>query len=212
MDRLQQTLWLEWSGLPAALNRLRANGWLVFKKLVELDCQAGRRPGMFECPLAELAERCGLAPGTLEKIVLALRRKKYIRCFLPDNHAEPALFEIRTPIQTPEPPEAVARRLTDPHLRDPTVYRYAVPAETAATDERKIQEVIDYYLNHLSQKINSFVLDEIEIAARRFPIEAIRQMIDRGARHEIRTMSWVLRQLIRDHEKAEVRKKARAGA
>src|SRR5262245_49914409 len=80
-DRYEEADWLEWSGLPAALNTARANGWLVFKKLVELDCRAGRRPGIVEISIAELAGRCGLTAETTAKVVETLRKKKYLRCF-----------------------------------------------------------------------------------------------------------------------------------
>jgi DNA-binding transcriptional ArsR family regulator len=200
MDRDEQALWLEWSGLPAALNKLRANGWLVFKTLVEIDCRAARRPGIVEVSVAELAERCGLTPEAVAKVVEALRKKKYLRCFLPDHPDETALIEIRAPIATPIPPEEVARRVLDPHLRDVLQYRYAHPPEAPA-DMGKIQEVVDLYLNRISQKMNSFILEQIEIVAARFAIEDIRRTVDRAARHEIRTIGWVLKELIREQGK-----------
>lgn len=202
-DRYQQAQWLEWSGLPLALNGARQGAWSVFKKLIELDCHAGRRPGTVEISLEELGERVGIAPDKVEAIIATLRKKKYLRCFLPDSAQEVALFEIRVPVVTPVSPEEVAQRTTDPFLRDPAQYRYIAAEEAAAPDERKVQEVVDYYLNHLSQKVNGFVVEEIEIAARRFPLETIRLAIDRAARHEIRSMSWVLKQLFRDQKKKD---------
>ncbi len=201
IERLEQALWLEWSGLPAALNKARANGWLVFRKIVELDCEAHRRPEAVEVTLEELGERCGLEPDVVAKVLEALRKKKYLRCFIPDNPSEQALVEIRTPVKTPKSAEAVARATADPHLRDPGDYRYAREEEKPAADERHVQEAVDYYLNHLSQKMNSVILEQIEIAARRFQAEELRLAIDRAARHEIRSMTWVLKELIRDHQK-----------
>ncbi len=49
--------------------------------------------------------------------------------------------------------------------------------------------------------MNSVILEQIEIAARRFQAEELRLAIDRAARHEIRSMTWVLKELIRDHQK-----------
>lgn len=201
IERLEQALWLEWSGLPAALNKARTNGWLVFRTVVELDCAAHRAPEAVEVTLDELGERCGLDAETVAKVLEALRKKKYLRCFIPDNPSEPALIEIRSPVKTPRAPEDVARAMADPHLRDPGDYRYAREEDKPKIDERKVQEAVDYYLNHLSQKMNSVILEEIEIAARRFPAESLRLTIDRAARHEIRSMTWVLKELIRDHQK-----------
>ena len=101
-DRYGEAEWLEWSGLPAALNAARANGWLVFKKLVDLDCRAARRPGIVEISIGELAERCGLTPETTEKVIEALRKKKYLRCFVPEHPEETALIDVPagTPLKT----------------------------------------------------------------------------------------------------------------
>ncbi|MEN6627408.1 MAG: hypothetical protein ABFD69_14385 [Candidatus Sumerlaeia bacterium] len=201
LERFEQALWLEWSGLPAALNKVRANGWLVMRKVAELDCAAHRRPEAVEVTLEELGARCGLEPDVVVKVLEALRKKKYLRCFIPDNASEPALIEIRSPIKTPLPPDEVAKIITDPHLRDPGDYRYARAEDEPKIDDKKVQEAVDYYLNHLSQKMNSVILEQIEIAARRFTAESLRLAIDRAARHEIRSMTWVLKELIRDHQK-----------
>jgi len=207
LDRYGQAEWLEWSGLPGALNKARSGGWAVFKKIAELDCRAHRCPGTVEVSLAELSERCGIPAETAAKIVEALRRKKYLRCYLPDHPEEPALIEIRVPIRTPVPFEEVARRVPDPHLRDSSTYRYASKQQEVEVDEKKVQEVVDLYLNYLSQKMNTFILEQIEIAARRFPLEEIRLTIERAARHNLRNMGWVLKELIRDHAKREKKRK-----
>ena len=41
LDPNLATLWIQFSGLPAALNKAKANGWLVFKTLIELDTRRG---------------------------------------------------------------------------------------------------------------------------------------------------------------------------
>lgn len=209
MSRIEQAEWLEWSGLPLELNKVRQGAWPVFHKLAELDCQAHAFPGTVEISLTELAERCGYPVEALEKIIEALRKKKYLRCFIPDNAEEKGLFEIRVPLKTPLAPEAVAERIPNPRLRQPSEYRYLVEhrEEDTAQTVSKVQEIVDLYFNHLSQKMNAFILEQIEIAARRFPMESIRLTIERAERHEIRTMGWVLKELIRDHAKQEKKKK-----
>jgi hypothetical protein len=209
VSRIEQAEWLEWSGLPLELNKVRQGGWPVFQKLVELDCQAHAFPGTVEISLAELGERCGYPTETLEKIIEALRKKKYLRCFIPDNTDEKGLFEIRVPLKTPLTPEAVAERIPNPRLHQPSDYRYltAHREEDEVQTVSKVQEVVDLYFNHLSQKMNAYILEQIEIAARRFSMESIRLTIERAERHEIRTMGWVLKELIRDHTKQQKKKK-----
>jgi hypothetical protein len=198
MTRYQTAEWLEWSGLPEALNTARAGAWPVFKKLVELDCKTNARPGTVEIALAELAMRCGLPVDGVHKIVEALRKKKYLRSFIPDTPEEPALIEICVPLATPIPPAQVARQCPDPYLRDPHAYRYVTAEDPdQAADAAKAQDVADLYLNLMSQRVNPVVLDQIELAARRFPLAEIRETIERAARHDIRSMSWVLKELVR---------------
>jgi hypothetical protein len=119
------------------------------------------------------------------------------------------LFQIRLPVQTPRPAEEVALASAEPYLRDPTSFRYlAKPVESGAEME-KVQRVIDLYLNTLSQKMNSFIVEQIEILAQRFPYEAIQKTIERAARHELRNIGWVAKELIRDatRDKPKKRKK-----
>ncbi len=209
MERYINALWLEFSGLPAALNEVRTHGWLVFKKLVELDCEAHRFPEAIEISVQELASRCGLTAEVTAKVLEALRKKKYLRCFLPDSPEEPALFEIRAPIQTPIAAANVAQAGHHPQLNDPSLFRYLHLQELKVADQAKILEVVDLYFNHISQNMNTFILEQIEVLCRRFPIEWIRLAIDRAANHNIRSMGWVLKELIRDYGKEQKKKKER---
>lgn len=197
-SRYASAEWLEISGLPAELNKVRAYGWLVFKKIVELDCARHRQPGTVECSLEYLAERCGLPWEKVAAIVLALMKKKYLAAFVPDNNEELGLFEVRCPIKTPVASEDVAGGAREPHLRDHSAYRYLTAPEAKPGDEKKVQKIIDHYLNRLSQKMNSFIVDEIEILARKFSLEKIEKTIERAARHDIRSIHWVTKELIRD--------------
>lgn len=201
-SRYETARWLEFSGLPAQLNGVRQYGWPVFRFLVELDCRANRNPDAVEISLGEMGERLGLDWEKVAKIIEALQKKKVLAAFVPDNPEEAGLFQVRTPLKTPREAEEVARETRDPALRDPTAYRYVKEEQDREAVERKTQRVIDLYLNKLSQKLNSFIVDEIEILAQRFPLEAIERTIDRAARHDIRSIGWVARELIRDTTKS----------
>ena len=206
LDPNLATLWIQFSGLPAALNKAKANGWLVFKTLIELDTRRGGAAAGFEVLLADLAERCGLEPEPLTKILEILRKRKVIKLYLPESADEPAFVAIAAPLPTPIPPREVAARIDDPHARDPAAWRYAA-APAAAQDETAIQHVVDLYLNHLSQRVNAFVLEQIDVAVARFPLPEIERMIERAARHNVRTMGWVIKELIREERAKRAEKK-----
>lgn len=200
-DRVQSAQWLELSGLPAELNKVRANGWLVFKTLVEMDCRAHRQPEAVEASLEELARRCGLDWERVGKILEALCKKKALACFVPDNPDEEGLYQIRVPVKTPKSAEETALEATDPQLRDASLFRYVDEEEDSDEMMKKTQKIVDVYLNKLSHKVNSFIVGEIEILARRFPMDKIELTMDRAARHEIRSIGWVVKELIRDSRK-----------
>lgn len=206
ISRYETAEWIELSGLPLELNSIRAGAWDVFKKIVELDCRRHRVPDAVEVSLGELGERCGLDWEKVAKIVETLRKKKYLTCFLPDNPDEPGLFQVRVPLATPRTPEQVALAAKEPNLRDPRSFRYSRADDAQSGDAQKVQKLIDLYLNTLSHRVNSFIVDEIEILARRFPLEAIEQAMQRAADHNIRHIGWVSKELIRDAQRPEKKK------
>ena len=88
-ERYSSAEWLELAGLPVELNaKVRSGAWVVFKKIVELDCGRNRDPGAVEISLDELGERCGLDWEKIARIIEALRKRKVLACFLPDNPDE----------------------------------------------------------------------------------------------------------------------------
>ena len=62
--------------------------------------------------------------------------------------------------------------------------------------------------------MNSFIVEQIEILAQRFPFDAIQRTIERAARYELRNIGWVAKELIRDttREKKKKRKKREYGS
>jgi hypothetical protein len=201
-QRLAAAAWLELSGLPLRLNQARMGAWSVYRKLIELDCLAHTDPEPVQITPEALAQRCGVTLEQLEKLVEALRKQKVLRAFYPDHPQEEAVFELLIPPPTPLPPDAVARAMNEPLFRQVSALRYAVAAPPQPLDEQKMRQVVDWYLHLLSQKMNSFVLEQIEVAVRRFPLESIHTMIERAARHNLRNFGWVLKELIREQAKA----------
>lgn len=202
--------WLELSGLPAELEKTRAGAWAVFKKIVELDCRRNRDPDLVEISLGELAERLGTKWEKVARCLEALVKKKRLAAFLPDNPDETGVFRVRLPVETPIPPEEVALKATDPFLRDARTFRYVRPQERSDALDEKMKEVVDLYLDVLSQKLHSHIVDQLETLAARFPLEKIRLMMERGARIDVRSITWVARELVRDEAKARELERKRA--
>ena len=201
-------LWLELSGLPEALyeKAKTASPWAVFKKIVELDMAANpARPGLVEIPLGELAARSGVEPARVEKAVKAMRKLGVARAFLPDSEEEPALFQLITPIPTPKSCDEVRASHPDPFLEAEWPPRYAVEVkeeeeEAAASGEReaKIRRVVDLYLNTFSMKINSIILDQLQMICDRYDLALIEKVFERAKKREARSLSWILSEIRRE--------------
>ncbi|MBX7246126.1 MAG: hypothetical protein K1X53_11560 [Candidatus Sumerlaeaceae bacterium] len=203
-------LWLEYSGLPAYLGQKIKGGagWPVLKKITELDCAANGFPDTVEIGISELAERSGVAAGAARKALLSLRKLKLVACFLPETDEEVALLKVRVPLPVPlSRDEMLARwpgRLDDL----PAHWRYLDPVGGESSDDldgrdRVLQEVVDLYFNAVGLKMNAFVLDELRLLRQQFPIEQVRKVFRRAQVNEIRSLHWILRELVRARKKDE---------
>ena len=180
-------------------------GWPVFRKVVELDCEANSRPDTVEVTVEELSLRTGVQCDTVRKALLALRKRKLLACFLPDSDEEAALFRVRMPLATPLGVDEIRTRW--PALfPDGCVFRYsgAEEAENAEleSDDPLLQEVVDLYFNTVGLKMNAFILDELRLVRQRFPIEQVRRHFRRAQQNEIHALSWVVKELVRGNRKS----------
>ncbi|MCX7018920.1 MAG: hypothetical protein WCK47_08115 [bacterium] len=203
-------LWLELSGLPQMLGAKPGGAamWAVFKKIVELDCAANSEPGTVEVALEELAWRSALAPAAARRALLSLRRLKLVACFVPDNDEEAALARVRTPLAAPLRRDELVARWPRVFTAAPAHLRYLdeAPSGGAAADDGRdtvLQEIVDLYFNAVGLKMNVFVLDELRLVRQRFPIEAVRRVFHRARQNEIRSLQWIVRELVRGRRSHE---------
>ncbi|MCX7016963.1 MAG: hypothetical protein NTW86_31120 [Candidatus Sumerlaeota bacterium] len=192
-------LWLEFSGLPEWLNaEARAGAWAVFKKIVELDCQQNAIPDIVEAAPAELAQWTGLKAETVQKILVKLRRKHLIACSLGDHEEETALIQIQIPLKTPRPAAEVCKESGKAFFRPGMRLRYAYPIDEPPGDEVRLQQVVDLYFNNISMRINSFLLDELRLIARRFDLESIRRVFGRAGLNDKPELRWAVKELLKE--------------
>lgn len=199
-------LWLEYSGLPQLLaEKVKGSaGWPAFKKIVELDCASNSEPGTVEISLEDLAAKLGLAAGAVRKSILSMRKLKLLACFLPESDEEAALLKLRTPLLTPVSPSKLKKEL--PHLFSETHYfryydDYRADEDADESADPVLQEIVDLYFNAVGLKMNAFVLDELRLLRHRFPIEQVRRTFRRAQQNEIRSLHWILRELVRQKTK-----------
>lgn len=224
--------WILHSGLAMRLATecKTPNAWLLFRTLVEMDCEASpSRPGIVEASFGALGERAGLEPKKVETALKKLRKAGVVRCFLPDNEEEEGLYQIAAPLETPVAWEEVRRSVPGMLDLPDHAFRYAlappdeVPSEVAletATPggdgddapaaDPKLRAVIDLYLDNVSMKMNALILDELRLIAARFDLPLVRKVFARAKAKEVQGLSWILAEIRREQrikEKAAERRK-----
>lgn len=200
-------LWLELSGLPLLVREKtkHAAGWAVLRKIVELDCtQHPSAPGTVEVTVVELAARCGVLPEEVRRVLSPLRKMKVLKCFVPDDDEDTALFEIFCPLPVPcsrGTIEDLVMRKTSSSV--PLTLRYwdEPTNECSDTVDPLLQEVVDLYLNTCGTRINMFVVDELRLMRQKYPIEAVRKTFNRARQNEIHSLAWIAGQLSRTGKK-----------
>lgn len=209
--RCWSPLWLEFSGLPRFLSEKCRGpaGWLLFKKIVELDCERNSAPGTVEISLKELEERCGVSPDKARKAAEVLRKQKLLAFFLPDNDEESGLFRVVTPLQTPVAPEAL--RQAQPHLFEQAEVRFRYvddcvdtgDSDAAPYSDPHLKTVVDLYFDVVGLKMNVFILDELRMLPQKFSMAEIQSAFSRARKNEIRSLRWVIQELVRRKKKNE---------
>ncbi len=190
-------LWLEYSGLPQWLNaNIRAGAWSVFKNIVELDCRMNAIPDIVEIAPAAIAEHVGLDADVVMKTLLKLRQKRIVAASLADSPEEESLLQIQIPLKTPIAAHEICKQ-GGPFFRPGMRLRYAYPIEEPPGDEVRLQQVVDLYFNNISMRMNSFVLDELRLVARRFSLESVRAVFGRAGLNDVHELGWAVRELIK---------------
>jgi DNA-binding Lrp family transcriptional regulator len=199
-------LWLELSGLPAKLHTISKGGyaWGVMKKLIELDlAKTPSRPALVEISPLELAERTGLDEKRITASVKAMRKLGILRAFLPDNEEEVALFQFLTPIPTPKSADQIRALYPDLFLDTEWPPRYAVEVseqveQDPETQAGKVKEVIDLYLNIFSMKLNSLILDQLQLMCDRYDQALIKKVFERARKKDATSLGWVMTEIRRE--------------
>lgn len=211
-NRVWSPKWLEHSGLPQLLTQKcrGVHGWLLFKKIVELDCERNSAPGTVEISLQELERLSGLPSDKTRKAAIPLRKLKTLAFFLPDNDEEAALFRVVTPLHTPVSPEEIRR--AEPHLFSESgeYFRYHDDCEALSPEEDDLpsndpdlKTVVDLYFDVVGLRMNAFILDELRMLPQKFTMDEIRSAFSRARKNEIHSLRWVIQDLVRRRKKTE---------
>ncbi|MCC6547993.1 hypothetical protein IT570_12575 [Candidatus Sumerlaeota bacterium] len=199
-------LWLELSGLPRKLNAEGKHpfAWTVFHRIVEEDLRQNvARPGIAELSVNQLAEACGLDTKKTRKAIGLLRKAGVMRVFLPENDEEQGCFQVITPIPTPRSSDEVRALHGSEFLEAQWPPRYAVDVAPESEGDResrarKIERVSDLYLNTFSMRLNSLIVDELQLISDRYDLDLIEKVFQLAKRKDVRSLGWVASEIRRE--------------
>jgi hypothetical protein len=190
--------WIEFSGLPQKIvDRLGIDAWLVFKKLIELDCLANPQPDLFKESVARIAQMTGIAPERVRQLLELLRDLQYIECYLPENDLEPVYLKIRVPISTPLAPGKIP--FADGGVlgaTEPITLRYDhIPEPVKVEDGTKFSQIMHWYFDLCGMKMNDIILADLKELESNFDISKIKAAFEKAKQNNVRSLNYIFKQL-----------------
>ena len=165
------------------------------------------RPGLVEISIAALGERLGIEGKKVIAGIKGARKGGVLRAFIPDEEEELALLQVICPLKTPTSADAVRAKHSELFIDSPWPPRYAVAVEeeSAKKDgdpESKIKKVVDLYFNTFSMKMNSIIMDELQLIASRYEMKLVEKVFLRARQKEARSLGWVLSEIRKEDKYA----------
>jgi hypothetical protein len=190
--------WLEFSGLPQKLaDQLGIDAWLVFKKLIELDCLANPHPDLFKESVARIALMTGIPPARTRQLLESLRNLQYIECYLPENDLEPVYLKIRVPLSTPTPPAEIP--YADGGIQGapesiPLRYDH-IPEPVKLENGTKFSQISHWYFDLCGMKMNNLILEDLKELESNFDIDRIKAAFLKAKQNNVRSLNYIFKQL-----------------
>ena len=66
-----------------------------------------------------------------------------------------------------------------------------------------LRQTVDLYFDVIGLKMNAFILDELRMLPQRFKMQEIQSVFRMARKNEIRSLNWVIRELVRRRSKQE---------
>jgi DNA-binding transcriptional ArsR family regulator len=210
--------WIVLGGLPLHLLEKGKSPapWLLLRTVIELDQEHHPlAPGLVELPLRDLSERAGLDVARIDKALKVLRKEGLVRAFMPEHEEEIALFQVLTPLPVPAPLAEIVN--AHPELLNSTPWppRYATAGDPPSADLasgrlKKINRVVELYLDIFSMRMNNLVLEELQLIATRYDLPLVEKVFQRSRQAESRSLGWIVSEIRKETKlaaKAEELKK-----
>lgn len=183
--------WLEESGLPQLLtNECHPHAWLVFRRLVELDCGNNLTPDDIQVIYEMMTRWVGLPQEPLIQILQQLEEGGWIRIL--QQHDDDMLCRITVPIKAPCSEAVIRERLQTVGVQsNKIILRYFHDIG----EMNRIEKVIYLYQMIFGLKFTPRIVEDLEEIANTFDMAVIYEVFSEAHSKKSKSLSWIKNQL-----------------
>lgn len=183
--------WLEESGLPFQLtNECQPSAWLVFRRLVELDCEQNLTPDDFLVPHEAMARWTGLTVEEVKYILQQLEEGGWIG--IQQSTDVDAVCRISSPLPVPNTEAVIRDRLQTAGVQSSKIMlRYF----NDMGELNRVQKVIYLYQMIFGLKFTPRIVEDLEEIANTYDMAVIYDVFSEAHSRHSKSLSWIKSQL-----------------
>ncbi|MBN2328601.1 MAG: hypothetical protein JXR73_15775 [Candidatus Omnitrophica bacterium] len=179
--------WIQESGVPQRLaDQIGLDAWILFRKLIELDCDANLTPDWLPVSIDDLARWTAVDPGRILLILDRLEESRWIERTNRECEIQNLRISCPLPIEIDE--QQIRRQITSHGASGGRfILRYM---EDLAFME-KIERVIYLYQMLFGAKFSPRIVEDLEEIANSHPMEVIYQQFQEAFQKKAKTLAWI---------------------
>ncbi|MFB3788526.1 MAG: hypothetical protein ACE15F_19380 [bacterium] len=179
--------WMEESGIPERIAaQSGAEGWLLFHKLVEIDCDLNLTPDWFVFRPADLARWTGVAVSRVEPLLGRLEREQWIERSELSQEIQKARIQVPLPITLDE--EELQNRIRGAAaVGSRCFFRYW--HDIAGLE--KVERVIYLYQMLFGARFSPRIVEDLEEIANAAPMEVISELFTEAYQKKVKSLAWI---------------------
>jgi hypothetical protein len=179
--------WIEESGLPEALlQSMGCEAWLIFRKLVELDCEQNLTPDWFSFKIPDLQRWTGCEPGTIETMLIKLEEQSLIQRNNLDFESQGA--KIVSPLVTPINEAVIRKTLAGSHVKGG---RFILRYSEDISQFEQIDKVMYLYQMLFGPKFSPKIVQSLEEIANTYDMGVIFDTFSEAFQSQKKSLAWI---------------------
>lgn len=191
--------WMEESGIPVLLaEHCHPSAWLVFRKLVEVDCDTNLTPNYFLVRFERLSRWLGMPIDSLIETLSCLEKDQWIELRQIEEHD--AECRIVVPVPSPLTEAEIRVRLHEYGVQTGHyILRYLHDIE----DLNRSEKVIFLYQMIFGLKFTPRIVEDLEEIANTYDMAVIYEVFSEAYTRKSKSLSWIRSRLNKKSIKEE---------